>query len=75
MCLFTVFQLKWKGKNRDKWIQALKLENPNRTKLTPESSDKICSLHFVDGIPTKGNPLPTMHIGYDTKRKKAWRTL
>ena len=32
-------------------------------KWTPKSSDMICSLHFVDGIPTKANPLPTMHMG------------
>ena len=30
-------------------------------------SHRICSLHFVDGIPTKPNPLSTMHMGYDTK--------
>ena len=41
-----------------------------QTKWTPKSSDRICSLHFVDGIPTKANPLPTMHIGFDTKRQK-----
>ena len=59
-----------KGKERDACIQALKRENPNRTKLTPKSSYRICSLHFVDGILTKANPLPTMHMGYDTKRLK-----
>ena len=37
-------------------FQAFKQENPNRTKWTPKSSDKICSLHFVDRIPTKENP-------------------
>ena len=28
-----------KGKERDAWIQVLKRENPNRSKLTPKSSD------------------------------------
>ena len=35
-------------RERDEWIQALKRENPNRTKWTPKSSDRICSLHFAD---------------------------
>ena len=30
---------------------------------------------FVDGIPTKVNPLPTMHVGYDTKIQKTRRPL
>ena len=59
-----------KGKERDAWIQALKRRNPSRTKWTPKTSDRICSLHFVDGIPTKENPSPTMHMDYDTKRHK-----
>ena len=53
---------KERERERDAWIQALKRENQNRTNWTPKSSDKICSLHFVDGIPTKANPLPTMKI-------------
>ena len=35
-----------------------------------KSSDNICSLQFVDRIPTKANSLPTMHMGNDTKRRK-----
>ena len=62
-------------KGKGTWIQAFKRENPNRTKWTPKSSDRTCSLHFVDGIPTKANPLPTMHLGYDTKRQKNRRPL
>ena len=44
-----------KDKERDAWIQAFKRENPSRTKWNPTSSDRICSLHFVDGIPTNAN--------------------
>ena len=61
-----------KDKKRDAWIQALKRENPNRTKLTPKSSDRICLLHFVDGISTEPKPLPTMRMGYDIKGQKTW---
>ena len=32
-------------------------------------------MHFVDGIPTKGNPLPPMPMGYDVKRQKTRRLL
>ena len=64
-----------KGKERDAQIQALKRVNPNRRKWTPKRSDRNCSLHFVDGIPAKANPLPTMHMGYDTKRQKTRRPL
>ena len=63
------------GKERDEWNQALKRENPNRTKWTTKSCNRICSIHFVHGIPTKANTLPTMHIGYDTKRQKTRRPL
>ena len=44
-------------------VQTVKGENPNRTKWTPESSDRICSLHFVDGIPTKENPFSNHAYG------------
>ena len=59
-----------KGKERDTWIQALKRENTNTTECTPKSSDRICSLHFVDGVPTKAKRLSTMHMDYNTKRQK-----
>ena len=57
-----------KGKERDLWTQALKRENLSRAKWTPKSNGRICSLHFVDGISAKANPLTTIHMGYDTKR-------
>ena len=57
-----------KGKERDSWTQALKRENLSRAKWTPKSNGRICSLHFVDGISAKANPLTTIHMGYDTKR-------
>ena len=57
-----------KGKERDEWFKALKRENPNRKKWMPRNTDRICSLYFVDGIPSKANPL--MHLGYNTKRQK-----
>ena len=37
-----------------------------------EKTDRICFLHFVDGIPTKTNPLPTMDMICSTKRQNTW---
>ena len=72
--VFTVFQLRWLKTKRE--MNGFKLSNEKiQTKSTPKSSDRICSLHFVDGIPTEANPLPTMHMGYDTKRQKRRRCL
>ena len=58
-----------KGKERDAWIQALKRENPNRTKWTPKNSDRTCSLHFVDGIPTMVGKSTANHA-YGLRYKK-----
>ena len=64
-----------RGKERDSWIQSLKQENPNRTKWYSKIRDRIASLHFVDALPTKVNPLPAMHKGYDTKSQNNRRPL
>ena len=53
-------------------IQDFKRGNTNRMKWTLKCRDSICLLHFVDGIPTKANPLLIMHMDYDTKRQKTW---
>ena len=71
-CFLTEME---KGKERDEWIQALKRENLNRTNWIPKSRYRIGSLYFVDGIPTKTNPLSTMHIDYNRKRQKTRRPL
>ena len=68
LIVFTVFQLKRQKAERHEWIQAVKRENPNRTKWTSKDIDSICSLHFVDGIPAKPNPMPTMHMDHHTTR-------
>ena len=36
-------------------------------KRKKEPCDRICSLHFVDGIPTNANLLSTMYMGWDVK--------
>ena len=37
--------------------------------------DRVCSKHFVDGMPTDQNLVPSLHIGYDAPEKKERRTL
>ena len=64
-----------KCNEKNEWTQALKHKNLNTTKCNVKNGNRICSLHFVDGIPTKANPLPVMRMGYNTKWQKAWRPL
>ena len=59
---------------RKKWTKMV-----NRTALStgknwePEKYSRICSKHFVDGMPTKENPVPTLLMGYDVKPLKPSR--
>ena len=41
----------------------------------PAPSDPVCSFHFVDGLATDENPIPTLFLGYESKEKKSRRTL
>ena len=36
---------------------------------TRSKDSRVCSLHFVDGEPTKLNPNPTLYMGYDSHKK------
>ena len=38
-------------------------------------SDRICSIHIVDGIPSTANPTPTLYLGYELEAKKSRRNL
>ncbi|XP_033109055.1 uncharacterized protein LOC117110458 [Anneissia japonica] len=47
--------------HRQEWVKNL------NTKLTLndlKDYHRVCSVHFVDGKPSKGHPYPTLHIGY-----------
>ena len=55
---------------RQKWLQLLNRNKPYSNKLwTPGKSARVCSKHFIDGVPTDENPYPTQNLGYDSKRK------
>ena len=49
---------------RDKWILAINRETKKKKPWKPGKSDVICSVHFVDGMPTAMNPAPTLELGY-----------
>ena len=40
----------------------------------PASRDRVCSIHFVDGLATNENPIPTLFLGYESKEKKSRKT-
>ena len=41
----------------------------------PFPSDRVCSIHFVDGLAADENTIPTLFLGYESKEKKSRRTL
>ena len=60
---------------RKRWIRCLKGENKDKSAWNPGVSDRICSFHFADGVPTVANPDPTVNMGYDLSQKKSRRVL
>ncbi|XP_064478022.1 uncharacterized protein LOC135391625 [Ornithodoros turicata] len=42
---------------RQRWVS-----NLHRKDFRPGKSARVCSIHFVDGRPTKDNPYPTLHL-------------
>lgn len=60
---------------RKRWIHCLRRENKNKSAWKPGVSDRVCSIHFVDGAPTVSNPYPTLNMGYDVNEKKSRRKL
>ncbi|KAL1467560.1 hypothetical protein MTO96_042084 [Rhipicephalus appendiculatus] len=48
---------------RNKVIRQCWLDNLQRENFYPDTSARVCSIHFVDGRPTEDNPYPTLHLG------------
>ena len=42
--------------------------NFDNSSWKPKKSDRVCSVHFVDNIPTVNNPDPSLHLGYEKKK-------
>ena len=57
------------GERRKQWITLTKRETLKKTPWTPKPSDRVCSEHFVDKIPTPENPFPSLKLGYTTEEK------
>ena len=66
---------KQKNKERQLWIKALRREIINKTLWQPKGSDRVCSIHLVDGIPSTANPAPTLCLGYELEAKRSRRNL
>ena len=67
---------------RKLWIKALKRKNKDKTAWLPRNSERVCPIHFIDGIPSSVNPVPTVHIqlynptlGYEKEVPKSRREL
>ena len=62
---------------RKKWVAALKRINQDKSEWKPCRSNRVCSEHFVDGIPTPAHPDPSLKMGYDvpSSSKKSRRKL
>ena len=41
----------------------------------PKDSDRVCSIHFLVGVPTNAKSDPTLYLGYDATCKKPRRKL
>ena len=63
------------NEQRQCWIKNMKRENANKSIWKPKESDRVCSVHFADGVPTNANPDPTLHLGYETTGKNTRRHL
>ena len=52
------------------WIKAVR-RKPFEKEVSwlPVASDPVCSLHFVDGLATDANPVPTLFLSYGSKEK------
>lgn len=57
------------GDKRKHWVSVMKRETTKKAAWTPRPSDRVCSDHFVDGIPTPENPFPSLKLGYDVQKK------
>ena len=57
--------------NREKCIRLInRSEHTKSSKLwSPKKGSRVCSLHFVDGMPTEENPYPTKNLGYNSEKK------
>ena len=63
------------GAIREGWIRAINRVTKRKTPWQPGPSDTVCSRHFVNGVPTAADPMPTLELGYEKPAKKPRREL
>ena len=51
-------------KARKRCIGCLRRETKDKSAWKPCVSQRVCSAHSIDGIPTVANPDPTINVGY-----------
>ena len=73
--LYMFPSIKINFEKREAWIKLLKRVTADNKEWKPCGNDRVCSEHFVDGIPTVENPNPTLKLGYELKQTKPRRTL
>ena len=67
-CLSSVLK---NGEKRKLWVKALKREN-KETAWLPGYSDRVCSIHFIDGILAAA---PTLNLVYEKEAPKSRRVV
>ena len=57
---------------RERWKQAIKRTDDHKPwlLLEPTVAMRVCSRHFVDGLPTPQNPDPTLHLEPSHKARR-----
>ena len=64
---FTLFSFPSEKKDSDvrtKWAQLINRKCADNSNWLPKKDSRVCSDHFVDKLPTKLNPFPTVNLGY-----------
>ena len=59
---------------RKLWTKALKRKKQDKTDWLLKNSARVCSIHFVDGIFTTVDLVPTLHLGYRNQMPKFHRS-
>ena len=62
--LYMFPSIKKNHEKRQDWIQLLNRVKSDKSEWKPCGNDRVCSEHFVDGIPTVENPNLTLKLGF-----------
>ena len=75
LIFLRLFPIPTKGRNptgRNIWIKLINRQKIGKRQYWEPSKDsRVCSDHFVDGLPSEDNPYPTQKMGYEDAEKRA----